>query len=132
MNLVSGSVDPDTFELIRNADGTFDLDKQIVGSKQFRLDVQLPQRIHTRSSAHERIVRTAITSPKLCMSTEQVMRLCAAGVQAEKVFGSIRDIEWAFVNSRLYLLQARPITSVEIETETLHEFDSQLTSADQL
>jgi pyruvate,water dikinase len=48
--------------------------------------------------------------------------------QLEKYYGDARDIEWAIHDGEIYLLQARPITSFDTESEfdLIHEFDSAL------
>ncbi len=46
------------------------------------------------------------------LSAKQVRALVAAGQQIQTEFGTPQDIEWAFKEEELYLLQARPITSL--------------------
>ncbi|MBN1951040.1 MAG: hypothetical protein JW801_07540 [Bacteroidales bacterium] len=47
---------------------------------------------------------------KASLSPGELRRLCRMSEKLEKVFGSPQDAEWCFFRSRLYLLQARPIT----------------------
>lgn len=62
----------------------------------------------------------------ICLSEQIALRLAAIGVYLETLFGSARDIEWAVVNENIYLLQARPITTLYTWTdfEISHELDS--------
>ncbi len=47
---------------------------------------------------------------KLCLSPKQLSALNDLAGRCEAAFGSPQDIEWAFANGELYLLQSRPIT----------------------
>jgi pyruvate,water dikinase len=47
----------------------------------------------------------------LCLSDEQLQALSALADTCERVYGSGRDIEWAFSGGAVYLLQCRAITS---------------------
>lgn len=62
----------------------------------------------------------------VCLSKQIALRLAAIGIDLEMLFGSARDIEWAVVNENIYLLQARPITTLYTWTdfELTHELDS--------
>lgn len=56
--------------------------------------------------------RTAEGRPA-CLSDDQVLQLARAGAAVERHFGAPQDIEWAFDSEgRLWLLQARPITTL--------------------
>ena len=46
------------------------------------------------------------------LSDEQVMELARLGVRVEQHYGRPQDIEWAVEGGRLYLLQARPVTTL--------------------
>lgn len=62
----------------------------------------------------------------ICLSEEIALRLASIGVNLETLFGSARDIEWTVVNENIYLLQARPITTLYTwsDFELTHELDS--------
>ena len=47
---------------------------------------------------------------RLCLDDEQLAQLNALAARCEEVYGSARDIEWAFAAGRLYLLQCRAVT----------------------
>ncbi|KAG0414857.1 hypothetical protein HPB47_007975, partial [Ixodes persulcatus] len=68
-----------------------------------------------------------------CLSEEQMMRLAALGVELEMAFCGPRDVEWAFADGRLYVLQSRPVTSLYQQTdcEVIHELDSGLRTSDE-
>jgi pyruvate,water dikinase len=47
---------------------------------------------------------------QVCIDDDQVAQLGALATRAEEVYGPARDIEWAFSDGRLYLLQCRAVT----------------------
>jgi pyruvate,water dikinase len=47
-----------------------------------------------------------------CLNQEQLKQIAALALLAEKHSGFPQDIEWAFCNNRLYLLQTRPVTRI--------------------
>jgi pyruvate,water dikinase len=47
---------------------------------------------------------------QLCLSDDQLSALSDLATRCEQVYGPGRDIEWAFAESRIYLLQCRAIT----------------------
>lgn len=63
---------------------------------------------------------------KLSISDTTTLRLAKIGLRLESLFGSARDVEWAVVSEQIYLLQARPITTINTWTdfELMHELDS--------
>ena len=52
---------------------------------------------------------------QLCLDERQLEELCRLADKCEEVYGPARDIEWAFANGRLYLLQCRAITRAGLE-----------------
>jgi pyruvate,water dikinase len=48
---------------------------------------------------------------QLCLDDGQLMALGELALRCEKVYGSRRDIEWAFQDGTLYLLQCRAVTT---------------------
>lgn len=60
----------------------------------------------------ETVSRQAYRSVEYCITTQQVHELTDAIYRAENAFAHALDIEWAYAGNRLYLLQARPITTL--------------------
>ena len=54
---------------------------------------------------------------KPALSDQQVIEVAALARRAEGHFGRPQDIEWAFDDRRLYLLQSRPITSLAQQSD---------------
>jgi hypothetical protein len=63
---------------------------------------------------------------EISISDKIALRLAKLGLYLESIFGSARDVEWAVVGEEIFLLQARPITSINTWTdfELIHELDS--------
>lgn len=71
------------------------------------------------------VEETVLEALEFTLTDSESLRLAMVGIELERVFGSGRDIEWAFVQGKLYLLQSRPITTLRSWTdwELSHEFD---------
>ncbi len=56
---------------------------------------------------------------KECLTDEEVLKLAEYGMKIENLYGSPQDIEWGFDKDtkELYILQSRPITTMEGEKE---------------
>ncbi|MDE2360426.1 MAG: cyclic nucleotide-binding domain-containing protein [Betaproteobacteria bacterium] len=52
-----------------------------------------------------------VEASQLCLDDAQLATLGALALQCEKVYGPRRDIEWAFQDGALYLLQCRAVTT---------------------
>jgi pyruvate,water dikinase len=97
--VVAALVTPDTFSLTR--DGV-PVSSQI-GSKHTRVDAAPGGGTCTSVVPTAHRVRPSI-------SAAQLRALAGLGVRVEEHYGRPQDIEWAFSQGNLFLLQARPIT----------------------
>ncbi len=98
--LVSGQVEPDHYVVDM-------LNRKIVEKKLGA------KKISTRgvsSGGVETIAEDA--SERQALSDDEILQLASLGDQVQKEYGSPQDIEWAFADGKLYLLQARAITSL--------------------
>ena len=48
---------------------------------------------------------------RACVSPEALRELSRLAAECERLFGRTQDIEWAFWQDRVWLLQSRPITA---------------------
>jgi pyruvate,water dikinase len=94
--VVSGRVTPDRFA-VRFCDGV-GIERHL-GSKTVRID-----------ATGESPVPPELQS-QFCLNETQLAELAELGRKVEQFYGSPRDIEWAIADGKLYLLQARPITT---------------------
>ena len=98
--VVNGLVVPDLFRLDRAG--------QVLERKPGR------KRIAIRSLPNGGTFEEQVPSAQvnqICLDDTQLAALAQLALQCEKVYGPRRDIEWAFQNGRLYLLQCRAITT---------------------
>lgn len=121
-SIVSGECEPDTYLVTRYPNGTNKIRERIVGDK----------RVQTLFQEHAEVIHHASQgdeAQKLCLTDEEIQSVVDAALLIEQLFASPRDIEWAFdENGKLCILQARPITSLLLESDEnlIHEFDSAL------
>ncbi|XP_045447354.1 putative phosphoenolpyruvate synthase [Melitaea cinxia] len=125
-SVVSGSVEPDTIIVRRETDGKLSIAQILLGSKEHKI-ITTDDGITTEnvSSVEKNIP---------CLSETEIFKLARLGISQQELWGAGRDIEWAIHNDDIYLLQARPITSLErwTEEELLHEMDFPIMSDDEL
>ncbi|XP_063827746.1 uncharacterized protein LOC135077103 [Ostrinia nubilalis] len=124
-SVVSGSVDPDTIVVSRDLDDQLSIMSIDLGSKAQRV-----------TAADEGVTTEAVPEADravACLSEDEALRLASIGVQQEDWWGAGRDIEWAISENDIFLVQARPITSLErwTEEELLHELDSPIMADDE-
>ncbi|MDB5291024.1 MAG: hypothetical protein JWL69_2265 [Phycisphaerales bacterium] len=106
-SVVSGRVQPDVLRLDRETGRV--LHAAIADKRVF-----LPAGAHEERPVEE-------SRRKLpCLRGQDVVRLWELGKLAADHFGSPQDIEWAIFDGELYLLQSRPITTLE-EAESYEE-----------
>ncbi len=97
--VVAGRVIPDSFRMERG--GT--VRERTPGVKKVAI----------RASADGGTVEETVAAElveKLCLDDDRLMELNLLAGQCEQVFGPARDIEWAFAQGQLYLLQCRAVT----------------------
>ena len=66
---------------------------------------------------------TSRESSTLSISTDTALKLAEIGVKLDEFYGTPRDIEWAVLDGRIYLLQCRPVTALDAwsDFELTHE-----------
>lgn len=97
--LVAGQVEPDHY--VVNAAG--EIINKALGAKALAI----------RSKADGGTQRTSEQAAHMqALPDEQIIALTRLGQQAVAAFGSPQDMEWAFANGKLYVVQSRPITSL--------------------
>ncbi|XP_013149612.1 PREDICTED: uncharacterized protein LOC106111948 [Papilio polytes] len=124
-SVVSGSVEPDSIIVKRDPNG-LRIAKIDLGSKKERVKPDGDGVTVELVSEEERKMP--------CLTVSEILKLAKIGVSQEELWGAGRDIEWAICDGEIYLLQARPITSLErwTEEELLHELDFPIMSDDEL
>jgi len=98
--VVAGLVTPDRYVLSARGDVL----EQSVGEKDIAI-----RRIATGGTAEENVAPELVDVP--CLGTEELIALHELALACDRVFGSTaHDIEFAFVDGDVHLLQRRPIT----------------------
>ncbi|GAB6028776.1 hypothetical protein CHUAL_004591 [Chamberlinius hualienensis] len=120
-SVVSSSVDPDSIVLDRKPGNGLVIRAKQLGKKATK-DV-LQSNGHTDS-----VMSTNEESNQFCLSDSQILLLGEIGLFIEQTLGHGQpvDIEWAFSDEKLYLLQTRAVTSLHQDSDfiVVHEFDS--------
>jgi len=102
--VVSGAVTPDNYVLDR---GTGDLREETVAEKKV-MHVRDPETGETAERAVPEDKREARV-----LTDAELEELRAVGEEIESYYGTPQDVEWAIVDGEVYLLQSRPITTID-------------------
>jgi len=113
--VVAGLVIPDYFRIDRSGNVL----EQKAGRKQIAI------RSHPTGGVFEEQMPLAQVS-QLCLDDAQLAALCELAFKCEKAYGPRRDIEWAYQDDTLYLLQCRAITTGKSKTKAQSATVSQL------
>ena len=97
--VVSGIVSPD--EYVCDRDGR--VLKSVIGSKEWQI-------VYGENGTEKVAVDDAARKMQV-LSEEEIHALVAEGIKIEKHYGYPMDIEWAMRDGRIYILQARAITT---------------------
>ena len=101
--VVSGQVTPDTYIINRE---DLSIQQALLGPKEQQIVADGDNGVRMESVAEEDRSKSSI-------SPEQLNELCKTALQIEALYeGLPQDIEWAFCDGTLHLLQSRPITNL--------------------
>lgn len=98
--VVAGLVVPDNFRLDRSG--------SVLERKAGRKRVAI-RSMPNGGTVEEQVPAAQVTA--LCLDDAQLAALSELALQCEQVYGPRRDIEWAFQDGTLYLLQCRAVTT---------------------
>src|SRR5262249_44311979 len=104
--VVNGLVVPDHFRLDRSG--------RVLERKAGRKRIAI-RSLPNGGTFEEQVAAAQVN--QLCLDDTQLGALGQLALQCEKVYGPRRDIEWAFQNGTLYLLQCRAITTGKARRE---------------
>ncbi|WP_243706036.1 PEP/pyruvate-binding domain-containing protein [Micromonospora sp. KC721] len=100
-SVVSGTVVPDEVTVTPPADTV----RVTIGTKQTRLDL-----------SDQGLVGSPVAEPdrvRGCLTVGGIERLVALGRRCEALFGRPQDVEWAAADGQIWLVQSRPITTLQ-------------------
>jgi len=100
--VVSGSVSPDRYEVDKD---TLEVTKEAVAIKDF-MDIRGPEGgVIRKDLSHDKARASSL-------SREDVRELAQLGRQIHEHYNQPQDIEWAIDDSRVYIVQTRPVTGL--------------------
>jgi pyruvate,water dikinase len=104
--VVSGSVSPDNYVVDPSTAETTDItvaDKKVM---------------HIKSETGDTVEREVPDDKRNArvLTGDEISRLVELGTRVENHYGDPQDVEWAIVNSEVFMLQSRPITTIQDQT----------------
>ena len=124
-SVVGGHVTPDSFVLDWES---FDVKASTVGPKEHRIVSDGEQGTRQEEVSEDE-------RQQFSLGDDQLRELAAAALEIEALYGAPQDIEWAFAEGQLWLLQSRPITNLPpqpIEVEWVPEPPAQILARRQI
>ncbi|WP_306056662.1 phosphoenolpyruvate synthase [Natronococcus wangiae] len=101
--VVSGAVSPDNYVVPRDGD---DVDVTVAEKKVMHVkDDETGETVEREVPEDERNARV--------LSREEIDRLVELGERVEDHYGTPQDVEWAIVEGEVFMLQSRPITTID-------------------
>ncbi|MCS7206838.1 MAG: phosphoenolpyruvate synthase [Dehalococcoidia bacterium] len=121
--VVGGALVPDFYPVRRTPKGTFRLvrDQVRISRQPWKL-VRNPNPGPTLEDANLKVEVPPEEQARPKLTEEQVLALAALGARVEARYGYPVDIEWALEKGTLYILQARPITTLRLAAEEVEPF----------
>ncbi|XP_066587507.1 rifampicin phosphotransferase-like isoform X2 [Prorops nasuta] len=115
--VVSGAIEPDTILIHRSWNNILSVQSSISGKKTKKMIMNINGVITMPLNSSE--------IENVCITYETALKIAKIGLYVESLFGMAMDIEWAIKGEQIFLLQARPITSLNSWTdfELMHELD---------
>lgn len=105
--IVSGMVEPDTYVVQKSGPRL----------KTVRLGHQDRQIIRGADGADQVVELSPEEGGARILDDERILELAALAVAVEEHYGSPQDIEWAMADSKVWLVQSRPITTLAPRTD---------------
>jgi pyruvate,water dikinase len=103
--IVSGMVEPDTYLVGRT--GPTVLNTRI-GHQQFAIG-------RGPDGADQRVDLDPATAAQRILTDERILEIARLGIATEQHYGRPQDIEWAIADDQVFLVQSRPITTLQPE-----------------
>lgn len=100
--VVSGSIEPDTYRV----------DRETAGVREIRIG----HKSHRITSGDVGDVHESLSGPaawQRVLTDNEIHTVASVGLDIESHYGIPQDIEWAYVDDRLFIVQSRPITTLD-------------------
>jgi rifampicin phosphotransferase len=98
--LVSGQVEPDHYVVVN---ANWNIIQKVLGAKAISISGQAGGGTVTRQNS---------AAGQQALPDEQIKELARLGEQAAASFGGPQDMEWAWADGKMYVVQSRPVTSL--------------------
>ncbi|XP_025058906.1 uncharacterized protein LOC102384026 isoform X4 [Alligator sinensis] len=121
---VTSNMEPDTITLLHSPKSGLQVTSKKIGSKKQYVHLSVGGGTMMLEDSHP------TETSQCCISDDIILKVAGLALWVRKAYGSARDIEWAVKENLIYFLQARPMTSFNMESdfELMHEFDTGLPS----
>jgi pyruvate,water dikinase len=106
--VVGGQVEPDTYTIAKDGPRLLDVH---VGHKAFQI-------VRGPDGHEQRVDLAEADATRRVLADEEVVALARLGLEVERHYGAPQDVEWAEQDDRWYLVQARPITTLDAPAAT--------------
>ena len=100
--LVSGKTNADSYLISKK---NFEIKSKILGDKKVSI-------IHLEEGGTKEIEIKEEEQKKFALEEKEIIELSKIGIEIEKMYQSIQDIEWGFWKGKFYVLQSRAVTSL--------------------
>ena len=100
--IVSGMVEPDTYRVNK-------VPLEILDVRVGRQDRQI---IRGSDGADLEVPLSPTDAARQVLSDSEILDIARLGLDVEKHYGSPQDIEWAYADGKMWLVQSRPITTL--------------------
>jgi pyruvate,water dikinase len=113
--VVGGQVEPDTYYVSRPADPSKDGVKLLnarIGSKAHKI-------VRQEDGSEVRVEVPKAERAARVLDDAQVLEVASLGLRIERHYGSPQDVEWALADGSMYIVQSRPITTLQAEAGTV-------------
>lgn len=107
---MSALVEPDTIIVERKWSNSLKVKQVIIGKKSEKIEMSSGGGTTTRRLSKSEIEKQSV-------SNDLALKLANVGLTIEEEFNGPRDVEWALIDDDVYLLQCRPVTSLDNMTE---------------
>lgn len=110
--LVQGLISPDSFVVDKK---TFKIKTKKINYQKLKLSFL--------EGKNKKIILSKAEGSKQTISDEQVKELAKLGTKIEKYYAQPQDIEWAIEKGSIYILQSRPITTLDRKIENKYSIN---------
>jgi pyruvate,water dikinase len=104
--IVGGQIEPDTYVVTKDDLRTVDV----------RVGTQLHAVVSDPMGGNRRVELDPAAGGRRILSDEDVVSIATLGTQIEEHYDSPQDIEWAIAGDNRYIVQSRPITTLQART----------------